>query len=146
MPDPGYAPVSILDVGGVRELIDRVVFRRLGKERERMLTRLFGRPPVPEIAPAEAHARQQRGALVIDVREPHEWNAGHIPGARLVPLAELPQRLTEFDPNQEIVLVCRSGNRSAQATLMLQRAGFTRVANLAGGMIAWTRAGLPVTR
>lgn len=111
-----------------------------------MLTRLFGRPPVPEIAPAEAYARQQRGALVIDVREPHEWNAGHIPGARLVPLAELPRRLTEFDPNQEIVLVCRSGNRSAQATLMLQRAGFTRVANLAGGMIAWTRAGLPVTR
>ncbi|MCX2727854.1 rhodanese-like domain-containing protein [Thermomicrobium sp. 4228-Ro] len=111
-----------------------------------MLTRLFGRPQVPEISPAEAQERQQRGALVIDVREPDEWRTGHIPGARLIPLGELPRRLAELDRHQEIVLVCRSGNRSAQATLWLQRAGFSRVANLAGGMIAWVRAGLPVER
>jgi len=111
-----------------------------------MFTRLFGRLSIPEVSPTEAQARQRAGALVVDVREPHEWRAGHIPGARLIPLDELPRRLAELDPEQEIVLVCRSGNRSAQATLLLQRAGFTRVANLAGGMIAWTRAGLPVTR
>lgn len=111
-----------------------------------MLTRLFGRPQVPEISPTEALARQQRGALLIDVREPDEWRAGHIPGSRLIPLSELPQLLGELDRQQEIVLVCRSGNRSAQATLWLQQAGFSRVANLAGGMIAWVRAGLPVER
>ncbi len=111
-----------------------------------MLSRLFGRPQVPEVNPTEAYERQQAGALIVDVREPDEWNAGHIPGARLIPLGQLPQRLNELDPAREIVLVCRSGNRSAQATVLLQRAGFTRVANLAGGMIAWSRARLPVTR
>lgn len=111
-----------------------------------MLSHLFGRPQVPEVSPADAYARQQAGALIIDVREPDEWNAGHIPGARLIPLGELPHRLAELNPQREIVLVCRSGNRSARATALLQRAGFTRVANLAGGMIAWSRARLPVTR
>ncbi|MCM8747044.1 rhodanese-like domain-containing protein [Thermomicrobium sp. CFH 73360] len=111
-----------------------------------VLGRLLSRFRVPEVTPAEAHARQQSGALIIDVREPHEWRAGHIPGARLVPLDELPARLSELDPNRELILVCRSGNRSAYATMILQQAGFTRVANLAGGMIAWTRTGLPVTR
>ncbi|MCX7622888.1 MAG: rhodanese-like domain-containing protein [Thermomicrobium sp.] len=111
-----------------------------------MFARLFGLQNIPEVTPTEAQARQRTGALVIDVREPHEWKTGHIPGARLIPLDELPLRVAELDPEREIVLVCRSGNRSAQATLYLQRAGFRRVVNLAGGMIAWTRAGLPVER
>jgi rhodanese-related sulfurtransferase len=110
-----------------------------------MLTRLFG-PRVPELTPHEAHERLQAGALLIDVREPDEWRAARIPGARLIPLDELPQRVGELDPNREIILVCRSGNRSASATAYLQRAGFSRVRNLAGGLIAWARAGLPVVR
>lgn len=111
-----------------------------------MFARLFNRFRIPEISPAEAHARQQAGALILDVREPHEWRGGHIPGAHLIPLDDLPQRVNELDPNRELIVVCRSGNRSAYATLLLQQAGFTRVANLTGGMIAWARAGLPVTR
>lgn len=111
-----------------------------------MLRRLLGFVQVPEVTPAEAAARQRAGALLLDVREPDEWRAARIPGARLIPLHELPSRLAELDPQREIIVVCRSGNRSAHATAYLQRAGFARVANLAGGLIAWSRAGLPVER
>ncbi|MCS7051720.1 MAG: rhodanese-like domain-containing protein, partial [Thermomicrobium sp.] len=111
-----------------------------------VLARLLGRHRIPEVSPSEAHARQQAGALIVDVREPHEWHAGHIPGARLIPLDELPMRLHELDPQRELIVVCRSGNRSAYATALLQQSGFTNVANLAGGILAWARAGLPVTR
>jgi sulfur dioxygenase len=83
---------------------------------------------------------------LIDVREPEEFNGplGHIAGARLVPLGALSARLAELDPDRPVVTVCRAGGRSAQATSMLQRAGFKRVANLAGGMLRWHAQGLPV--
>jgi rhodanese-related sulfurtransferase len=83
---------------------------------------------------------------VIDVREPDEYDGslGHIQGTRLLPLGELPRRSAELDRTRPIVTVCRSGARSAQATVMLQRAGFTEVANLAGGMLRWRAEALPV--
>ena len=76
---------------------------------------------------------------VIDVREPAEFSGdlGHIPGARLLPLAELAARSGEIDKTHPVVTVCRSGARSAQATVLLQKSGFTQVANLAGGMLRW---------
>ncbi|MEP6501942.1 MAG: rhodanese-like domain-containing protein [Betaproteobacteria bacterium] len=76
---------------------------------------------------------------VIDVREPAEFGGGlgHIPGARLVPLAELAARSGEIDKARPVVTVCRSGARSAQASVLLNKAGFTQVANLAGGMLRW---------
>lgn len=106
--------------------------------------RLLGWRSVPEVTPEEAQRRQQAGALIVDVREPEEGRAGHIPGAVHVPLGELSARLCEFDPEQEPILVYRSGSRSAHATMLLQQAGFRRVYNLAGGLIAWGRQGLPL--
>jgi sulfur dioxygenase len=90
---------------------------------------------------------EQRHTLqLIDVREPEEFDGplGHIAGARLVPLASLPGGLEQFDRERPVVTVCRAGGRSAQATLVLQRAGFSKVANLAGGMLQWHAQGLAV--
>jgi glyoxylase-like metal-dependent hydrolase (beta-lactamase superfamily II)/rhodanese-related sulfurtransferase len=83
---------------------------------------------------------------LIDVREPQEFTdaLGHIRGARLVPLSELAAREDELDRERPVVTVCRSGARSAQATVLLQKSGFTKVANLAGGMLRWRAESLPV--
>lgn len=99
-----------------------------------------------EVAPAEARRRQAAGGVLIDVREPSEWRNGHAPGAALIPLGELPTRLGEVPRDREVLLICRSGNRSGQAQRLLQARGYTRVVNVAGGMLAWERAGLPVER
>ena len=98
-----------------------------------------------EIAPQALEEALGRVQLV-DVREAQEFGGalGHIPGARLVPLAELPARVAEIDREQPVVTVCRSGTRSAQAAVMLAKAGVAQVANLAGGMLRWRAAGYPV--
>jgi glyoxylase-like metal-dependent hydrolase (beta-lactamase superfamily II)/rhodanese-related sulfurtransferase len=83
---------------------------------------------------------------IVDVREPEEYRGplGHIAGAMLVPMGELPARLARIDRSRPVVTVCRSGTRSAQAALLLARAGIDDVANLAGGMLRWRAAGHPV--
>jgi glyoxylase-like metal-dependent hydrolase (beta-lactamase superfamily II)/rhodanese-related sulfurtransferase len=83
---------------------------------------------------------------VLDVREPEEYTGplGRIPGAVLIPLGELSGRTGELKKDQPIVAVCRAGGRSAQATLILQQSGFTKVANLPGGMLRWRGEGHPV--
>lgn len=102
-----------------------------------------GRPQVPEVDAAEAHALVGAGALLLDVREPDEWQAGHAPGALHVPLGLLDLRRDAVAPGARVVAVCRSGGRSAKATELLRAWGFDAV-NLAGGMQAWAAAGLPV--
>jgi sulfur dioxygenase len=91
----------------------------------------------------EEHGREVQ---VVDVREPEEFNGplGHIEGARLVPLGSLAARAKELDTARPIVTVCRSGARSAQATVLLKQAGFDKVANLSGGMLRWRAQRLPV--
>ena len=98
-----------------------------------------------EIAPQACEEVAGRVQL-IDVREPDEYSGplGHISGARLIPLAQLEKRSAELDRERPIVTVCRSGARSAQAAVLLQKAGFPAVANLAGGMLRWRAAGYPV--
>ena len=83
---------------------------------------------------------------VVDVREAPEFidELGHLPGARLVPLSQLMDRLGELDRERPVVAVCRSGVRSAQASVLLAKAGFGQVANLAGGMLRWKSETLPV--
>ena len=83
---------------------------------------------------------------IVDVREPSEFSdaLGHIRGAQLVPLSQLAVRADEIDPARPVVTVCRSGARSAQATVLLQKSGFKDVANLAGGMLRWRAEALPV--
>ena len=83
---------------------------------------------------------------IVDVREAPEFidRLGHLPDAKLVPLSQLMGRLDELDRERPVVAVCRSGVRSAQASVLLTKAGFARVANLAGGMLRWKAEGLPV--
>jgi len=80
------------------------------------------------------------GLVVLDVREDYEWRAGHIQGALHIPLGSLPQRLADIPAEQRILVVCKVGGRSAQATQFLQARGRDAV-NLAGGMVAWDGAG-----
>jgi rhodanese-related sulfurtransferase len=111
-----------------------------------MFRRLFKQPTVPVITPDKAQDRQQAGAVIIDVRELEEWQEGHIPGALHIPLGSLSARVNEIDRNREVIIVCRSGTRSGRAVAALMQAGYPQVANLSGGMIAWVRLHLPVTR
>lgn len=85
-------------------------------------------------------------ARIIDVRQPDEFVGplGHIQGARLIPLGELADRAGELSKDTPLVMVCRAGGRSAQATVILRRAGFDKVANLAGGMLRWRTQRYPV--
>jgi len=89
---------------------------------------------------------QLKQVQIVDVREAPEFidRLGHIHGATLVPLSQLTERMGEFDKEQPIVAVCRSGVRSAQASVLLTKAGFGKVANLAGGMLRWKIEGYPV--
>jgi sulfur dioxygenase len=84
----------------------------------------------------EEHLREVQ---IVDVREPDEFNGplGHVPGAVLLPLGQLANSVEKISRDQPVVIVCRSGARSARATLMLGKAGFERVANLSGGMLRW---------
>jgi len=96
-----------------------------------------------EISVEEAVAKRDSGAFILDVRQPEEWNEIHIPGSTLIPLGELATRVDELPRDQEIVVVCRSGNRSAQGRDILLDAGFTQVTSMAGGVTQWKAAGYP---
>jgi molybdopterin/thiamine biosynthesis adenylyltransferase/rhodanese-related sulfurtransferase len=96
-------------------------------------------PHVPSITVQELKAKQDRGDkfVLVDVREPFEWDICHIPGATLIPLGQLPSRMSELDSADEILLQCKSGARSARALRLLQEAGFGKLANVDGGILAW---------
>lgn len=91
------------------------------------------------VTPNEVQARLERGEkiVVIDVREPGEWSNGHIKGAKHIPLATLDAKATELFPEEEFIMVCHSGGRSAMATSLLERKGFKNVSNMLGGMSSW---------
>ncbi|MAS33727.1 MAG: sulfurtransferase [Anaerolineaceae bacterium] len=99
------------------------------------------------LSAAEANTRMnsEQPLVILDVRQPNEYRAGHIKGAKLIPLDELGRRMTELPEDTEILCVCRSGSRSGAAVGQLNRAGFEAV-NLRGGMIGWQRAGYPVKK
>jgi molybdopterin/thiamine biosynthesis adenylyltransferase/rhodanese-related sulfurtransferase len=94
---------------------------------------------VPEMTPRELKARLDRGdeVYILDVREPHEYQICNIKG-HLLPLGELPRRVHELDSSREIVAHCRSGKRSAEAVDFLRKAGFRKIHNLKGGILAWS--------
>jgi adenylyltransferase/sulfurtransferase len=94
---------------------------------------------VPTISPTELRAKLDRKEkfLLVDVREPFEYEICNIPGSKLIPLGELPARLSELDSADEIVLHCKVGGRSAKALRVLQEAGFRKLSNLRGGISAW---------
>jgi len=96
-------------------------------------------PDVPSISASAV----PDGAVVLDVREDDEWQAGHIDGARHIPLGQVPTRVAEVAGDDQVVVVCRSGGRSARATAWLLDNGVDAV-NLVGGMGAWAAAGRPM--
>lgn len=107
----------------------------------------FHRKPDPsEVTPEDVQQRQAAGEqfFILDVRERAEYAEVHIAGSRLIPLGQLANQIASLPQEQTIVAVCRSGNRSGAAVGVLKRAGFAKVVNLKGGMIGWTRSGLPV--
>jgi len=107
----------------------------------------YAATPFQEVGPQEAQALLE-GALVVDVREPWEYQEGHLPGAINIPLSSLPARLSELPQDRPILLVCNSGNRSGVAADFLVQQGFPgdKVYNLEGGTYAWMASGLPVER
>jgi rhodanese-related sulfurtransferase len=97
-----------------------------------------------EVSVVEAYEQRKAGAFMLDVREPSEWVEFHIPGATLIPLGELETRLAEVPKDQPVVVVCRSGNRSATGRDILLQNGFSEVTSMAGGMNAWSAVGYPI--
>jgi rhodanese-related sulfurtransferase len=97
------------------------------------------------ISPEKAKAAQDAGAMLIDVRESGEYRGGHAPGAKLVSLGSLESKFNEIPKERDILVICQSGMRSAQAAGILARAGY-KVSNVSGGMTNWQRSGLRVVR
>lgn len=101
---------------------------------------------VPQIFPAELAARRQSGAVVIDVRNRSEWDGGHLAGAKLIPVAEVLERLSDVPRDAELIIHCQGGGRSSVVASVLKANGFPKVANLAGGFSAWVTAGGAIER
>ncbi len=109
----------------------------------------FGQPApsatlAKEVSVEEAAKLRDSGAFMLDVREQSEWDQFHIPGATLVPLGTLPDKLDTLPKDKDIVVVCRTGRRSAEARDILLKAGFTNVTSMAGGVTDWQSRGLPI--
>lgn len=104
------------------------------------------RSAITEVSPSEADRLRVEGSILLDVREPSEWDAGHIPGAIHVPRGYLEERIEAAIPDHDrsIVVYCATGVRSAYGSATLGQLGYRNVANLAGGIEAWRRLGLPV--
>lgn len=97
----------------------------------------------PEIDIDQLAEAVRSGAVIVDVPEPGEYVAGHVPGAKLIPPAQLPRRTAELDWNAPVYVVCASGNRSATMTGFLRSAGFDAY-SVVGGTSGWARSGRPV--
>ena len=97
-----------------------------------------------EISASEAYNKYQNGAFLLDVRTQAEWNEFHAPNTTLIPLDQLSSRLGEIPRDREVVVVCRSGNRSQQGRDILLNAGFQQVTSMQGGLNEWRASGYPV--
>ncbi len=105
------------------------------------------REPFTRIDVGEAKEMIDKGGVaVIDVREPHEYNAGHVPAATLIPVATVYARREELPKDKDLIFVCAVGQRSALAAEMAAAAGLTRLYNLEGGTDAWIKAGMPADK
>lgn len=94
---------------------------------------------IREISPAEFQSRQAAGAVLVDVRDDWELAIARVPGVVHIPMSQIARRLDELDPDRETVVICRSGGRSLAVARFLEQQGFRSVANLAGGVLAWSR-------
>lgn len=101
---------------------------------------------INEIEVAELASLKDAGesVRVIDIRQPAELSSGIIPGAEALPMHTIPLRMSELNREEKLIMVCRSGARSAQACMFLQQQGYDKVYNLRGGMMAWAGSGLEI--
>ena len=104
------------------------------------------REPFSRLNVQEAKDMLANGAAVIDVREPHEYDGGHVPNAAHIPVNTVYARRAELPADKDVIFVCAVGQRSALAAEMAAAAGLTRIFNLDGGTEAWINAGEPVER
>jgi rhodanese-related sulfurtransferase len=95
------------------------------------------------ISVSDAYNLYKNGSFVLDVRTQEEWNEYHVPGTTLIPLEQLPSRLNEVPRDRQIVVVCRTGNRSQQGRDILLNAGFKQVTSMTGGLTEWRASGYP---
>jgi adenylyltransferase/sulfurtransferase len=119
----------------ITKLIDYEQFCGIrGEEHEPVFT------GIPEITPVELKKKMDAHEpfVLIDVREPHEYQICKIPGSKLIPLGEVAQRMAELDSADEIVVHCKSGMRSSKAVEFLMKSGFKKIHNLKGGILAWS--------
>jgi DMSO/TMAO reductase YedYZ molybdopterin-dependent catalytic subunit/glyoxylase-like metal-dependent hydrolase (beta-lactamase superfamily II) len=154
------APVVVYCAAGVRSMVAASALRAFGFDDVSDLVGGFGAwqaaglpvsrgeqgdsiSDIPQVGPRAAKAMVDSGALLLDVREPHEWCIEHAPKSMLMPVGRVRLQQDELPRHRQIVVVCRSGGRSAAVTASLRRSGFDAV-NLAGGMCAWAASGLPV--
>jgi len=98
---------------------------------------------IDQLDAVESKRRVEAGALLLDVRNPDEWQAGHAEGAAWIPMSELAERQEEIPTDREIVVICKSGARSGRVAQALVAAGY-EAANVAGGADAWQAAGFPI--
>jgi rhodanese-related sulfurtransferase len=96
------------------------------------------------ISAAEVYQKYSEGVFLLDVRRQDEWDQYHVTNTTLITLDDLPNRLNELPRDQEIVVICHSGNRSGQGRDILLDAGFTQVTSMEGGLTAWNNAGYPL--
>ena len=145
---------EIIDLDDPQDISARSERHRRGGPRtgpvEPRLPRMSGHSPppggtveIPEIDIAEAVRRQVGARAVIDVREPDEYVEGHVPGAVLIPLGEVPDRLGEVPSDGEVLVICKAGGRSRKAAEVMRASGIDAV-NIGGGTMAWIEAGHPV--
>ncbi len=128
---------SMLWIGAVAILLIALVSINLGSQSSSQT--------LPnEISVDEAYQKYQEGTFVLDVRTQEEWDEYHAPNTTLIPLDQLPSRVSEVPQDQEIVVICRSGNRSQVGRDILRDAGFEQVTSSAGGLKAWSAAGYPI--
>jgi adenylyltransferase/sulfurtransferase len=125
---------------GTRELKELIDYEEFCGVRKAAAEAAAANAALPELTPGDLAARLAAGddLDLIDVREPHEWEIARITGARLVPLATLPEALPSLDSSRELVVYCKGGTRSAKAVRQLRAAGFQRVWNLTGGITRWS--------
>jgi len=111
------------------------------------ISRIFSTATIQQIDPGQVQDRmtQTPRPFLLDVRQPIEYREGHISGAELISLDELPGKISRLPKDRELICICQSGSRSSAAARQLNAAGYTTL-NLRGGMTAWRRAGLPVKK
>ncbi len=102
--------------------------------------------PAIDVTQLRQRLAAEPAPFLLDVREPWEYREGHVPGAQLIPLAELEQRLTEVPRDRPILAICHSGQRSLAAAGYLLHLGYSDVSNVDGGTAAWIERGYPVDK